>query len=109
MKALIFKNELVQVAAADFPVTDEFQWVDVAADVTPETHKWNGTAVVPKPPKTAPELEVEASTLAKSKIAEIRANIFPDLLDFVAGLPGAPAKIKAARDSVNTEKAKVKP
>ena len=62
----------------------------------------------PKPPKTPAELEAEASAVAKKTIAEVRADIFPDLLDFVASLPSAPANIKAARDRVNAEKLKVR-
>lgn len=64
--------------------------------------------VAPKLPKTPAQLDAEASAAAKKTIAQVRADIFPDLLDFVAGLPGAPANIKAARDRVNAEKLKVR-
>lgn len=65
-------------------------------------------ATLSRPPKTPAELAAEASVAANKTIAQLQADIFPDLLDFIAGLPGAPAKVKAARDIVNTEKLKVK-
>lgn len=61
------------------------------------------------PAKSQSDLDKEASAAAKKTIAQVQADIFPYLLNFVAGLPSAPANIKAARDLVNAEKAKVKP
>lgn len=68
-----------------------------------------GIVIAPKPTKTLAQLEAEASALAKKTIAQVRADVFPVLLDFVAALPGAPVAIKAARDTVNAEKVKVRP
>lgn len=65
-KALIFQGKLIEVAAAAFPVTAEMQWLDVALDVTPETHEYNGTAVVLKPARTAAQVKA-------AKVTEIDA------------------------------------
>lgn len=88
-------------AVAGDPNSDE-----VLAEITRQ-----GMVVAPYTAKvkTPAELEAEASTAAKKTIAQIRADIFPVLLDFVAALPGAPVAIKAARDTVNAEKVKVRP
>lgn len=87
-------------AVAGDPNSDE-----VLAEITRQ-----GIVVAPYTAKvkSPAELEAEASAAAKKTIAQVRADIFPDLLDFVAGLPGAPANIKAARDRVNAEKLKVR-
>lgn len=61
-KALIFQGQIVEIAAAEFPVSPEMQWLDVADDVTMATHRYSGGAVVPIP---APSLsEVRAAKLA---------------------------------------------
>ena len=49
-KALIFQGRLVEVAAEEFPVSPEMNWVDVADDVTTETHEWDGLVMAAIPP-----------------------------------------------------------
>lgn len=49
-KALIFQGKLVEVATEAFPVSPEMHWVDVADDVTPETHEWDGASMALIPP-----------------------------------------------------------
>lgn len=50
-KALIDPNGiLVQVEDTEFAVADPFYWIDVADDVTPATHIWDGISIVIKPP-----------------------------------------------------------
>jgi hypothetical protein len=49
------------------------------------------------------------SKVAKDNLTKLRADIFPDLLAFVATLPGAPKPIKDAAIAAGNEKAKVKP
>lgn len=61
------------------------------------------------PPKSQSELDNEASAAAKSNLTQLRAEIFPDVLIFLATLPGAPLSIKNAAVLAVTEKAKVKP
>ena len=70
-KALIFQGKLVETAAESFPVSPEMQWVDVADDVTPETHQYNGTSVVINPPK--PTSEVKADAVSSINAARSKA------------------------------------
>lgn len=107
-KALIFQGRIIEVAAVEFPVSPEMVWENVADSVFPETHIWNGTAVVPKPPKTQTELDKEASDLAKANLAQLRADTYPDVLAFLATLPGVPNAIKTAATTAAAEKSKVK-
>lgn len=62
-KALIFQGKLVEVSPIDFPVSPEMTWVDVADDVTPETHHYNGVAVTVKPPPPPPTAAQIIATL----------------------------------------------
>lgn len=62
----------------------------------------------PKPPKTPAELEMEASNLAKVALAKITADALPDMLAFIAALPGAPLTIKNAAALAVIEKGKIK-
>lgn len=58
-KALIDPNgNFVEIANSEFPVAAPFRWVNVADDVTPQTHVWNGSAVVAKV-KTLQEAQAE--------------------------------------------------
>lgn len=61
------------------------------------------------PPKTQAELDKEVSDLAKANLAQLRADTYPDVLSFLATLPGATKPIKDAALVAATEKAKVKP
>ena len=70
-KALIFQGKLVEIAAESFPVSPEMQWIDVADDITVETHTYNGVAVVLIPPK--PLAEVKANKLQQLEAARDRA------------------------------------
>jgi hypothetical protein len=51
----------------------------------------------------------DASKVAKDNLTQLRADIFPDLLAFIATLPGANRTIKDAAIAAATEKAKVRP
>ncbi len=55
-KALIEKasNRLCQVALAPFPVAPTLEWRDCADDVTPETHFFEGTSFILRPPQPPP-------------------------------------------------------
>ena len=48
------------------------------------------------------------SKVAKDNLTKLRADIFPDLLAFIATLPGAPKSIKDSAIAASNEKAKVK-
>lgn len=109
-KVLVFEGLLHDVVpvGTEFPVAPGMQWVDAPDDVSAETHLFNGTAITPKPAKTTAQLEAEQSVLAKAKLAKLQADIFPDLLAFVANLTGAPQSIKDAAAMAAAEKAKIK-
>lgn len=64
-------------------------------------------ATIPAP-KTPAEIEAEASNEAKAKLAKLRADIFPDVLTFLATLPGVPAPIVSAAGVAAAEKVKIK-
>lgn len=73
--------------------------------------KWiaAGNVPVPVPPPTQAEIDREISVAAKITLAKLRADIFPDVLNFLATLPGAPLSIKNAAVLATAEMAKVKP
>jgi hypothetical protein len=60
-------------------------------------------------PKPQAELDNDASNTAKDNLTKLRADIFPDMLAFLATHPGAPKSIKDAAISAGNEKVKVKP
>lgn len=66
------------------------------------------SAFVPRVKEPA-ELEQETSNQAKSNLTKLRADTYPDVLAFLATLPGAPKTIKDAATLAATEKSKVKP
>jgi hypothetical protein len=68
-KALIFEGQLVQIEAVSFPVAPELIWIDVADDVSMDTHIFDFDAVVLKPTPTAPTYQ------------ELRAVSYPSLVD----------------------------
>ena len=57
-KALIHVNRVAQVVAigSEFPVAPPLIWFDCMDDVTPETHFFNGSTIVPLPLPPAPPL-----------------------------------------------------
>lgn len=74
-KALIDPNgNFVEVAASEFPVAAPFFWVDVADDVTPQTHVYDGSAIIVRP---AP-LRDEAAMIASVK-AEAQRRIYAEI------------------------------
>lgn len=64
-------------------------------------------AFVPKV-KTQAELDNDASNTAKAILTKLSADIFPDVLAFLATLPGAPLSIKNAAIVAAAEKVKIK-
>lgn len=70
-KALIFQGKLIETAAEAFPVSPEMQWVDVADEVTPETHEWDGASAVGIPPAVPVVLGYR----------ELRAKAYPPIGD----------------------------
>lgn len=58
--------------------------------------------------KTQPEIDAEISAAAKVVLAKLRADTYPDVLIFLAGLAGAPKVIKDAAIVAAAEKAKIK-
>jgi hypothetical protein len=89
-KALVFEGQIVQIEAVSFLVAPELIWVDVADDVSAETHMFNGVEVVVKPappPRTYQQL---------------RAAAYPPIVDqldtiFHGGLDAWKAEIQAVK------------
>ena len=74
-KALIDPNgNFVEVAASEFPVAPPFVWVDVSDDVTPQTHVWDGSAVVLKP-TPAPDEQALIESIKRTAQARIYKRI----------------------------------
>lgn len=93
-KALIFQGKLIEVNLLAFPVSPEMHWVDVADDVTPETHQLqNGVIVeIPKPPPKSYQ--------------ELRAAAYPPAADYLDGIVKADnLQIKAYTDACLAVKA----
>ena len=61
MKALIFNNKIVQVAAADFPVNASMQWLDCPEGCTTEWTYTDGVFSPPAPP-SCPSIEERRAT-----------------------------------------------
>lgn len=78
-RALIYKltNRLCQVELQDFPVHRDLEWRDCANDVTPETHDFDGSEFITKPPvpvKTADEVAAEAVSGLGRLLFEVNFN-----------------------------------
>jgi hypothetical protein len=58
---------------AEFSVASGLQWFDAPDEVAHDTHEFNGTAVVPKPPK--PINQVKAEKLAQLERARKAAEV----------------------------------
>lgn len=91
-------------------------YIDKMSDVQPFVDAFNAESArlaaieaMPKPPKTPAEIEIEASNAAKAALNKLRADTYPDVLIFLATLPGAPKLIKDAAIAAAAEKAKIKP
>lgn len=84
-------------------------WLRLA---TPDDLAREGISYTPPAPKTPAELKAEQerrdSDHATITLARLRAEIFPDLLAFVATLTGAPQSIKDAAVLAAAERTKVK-
>jgi hypothetical protein len=78
-----------------FPVAPELIWVDVADDVSMETHVFDGAAAVLKPRPPAP-------TYAQKRAAE-----YPPATDYLDGIvKGDAAQVQAYVDACLAVKAK---
>lgn len=109
MRALIFEGQIVDLAAADFPVHESMQWVDAPAGATMETHVFSGGAVVQKPPKTQAELEAENNAAALAELRAIDAASVRGLREWVASQPGAPAVLVQHEQAAQAARARLKP
>lgn len=58
--------------------------------------------------KTQPEIDAEVSAVSIANLAKLRADTFPDVLAFLATLPGAPKVLKDAATLAALEKGKIK-
>jgi hypothetical protein len=64
-KTLIAAGRLADIVepGATFPVHESMRWVDCPDDTAPDTHEWNGTAVVAKPGPSLDELKASRRPL----------------------------------------------
>lgn len=68
-KALVFEGQIVQIEAVSFPVAPELIWIDVADDVSIDSHVLKGGLVVAKPMPPTPTYQ------------ELRAKAYPSIAD----------------------------
>jgi len=68
-KALIFEGQIIQIEAMSFPVAPALIWIDVADDVSMETHVFDGASAVLKP------------NLPASTYQELRRAAYPSIPD----------------------------
>lgn len=93
-QALIFEGKIVQIEAVSFPVAPALIWIDVADDVSMETHVFNGTEVVLKPKPPAPTYQ------------ELRRAAYPPASDYLDGIvKGDAAQVQAYIDACLAVKA----
>lgn len=95
-------NRLVQVESKSFPVASPLFWVTVPANVTPETHTYNGTAVVPMPPP-------DEEPIALARLVELDRLSLRALREYVANKADAPPELIDIEGQAVAERAKIKP
>lgn len=83
-KALIQGSRVAQVELVGFPVALPLKWVDCADDAKPETHYFDGAAVVPIPPPPEPPL-AEQKVSAEREIDEKAGEVRKRYITSVAG------------------------
>lgn len=105
MRALIFAGQIVDVAAADFPVSPGFAWVDMPAGATMKTHVFSGGAVVPK---QQAEIDAEETAAAAAELAAIDLASIRGIREWVAAQPGAPVVILEREAAAITARARMK-
>lgn len=88
MRALIFNGQLVELAAADFPVHQSMQWVDAPLGATMDGYYWDGVAVSPKPAPPPPPIP-SVVTMRQARLALLNAGLLTSVNNTIAGLPGA--------------------
>lgn len=98
----------IVAVGGEFPVHPSLQWVDAPRDATPETHYYNGAAVVVKPPKSAAEIAAEESAQAKRELAALDLASIPMLRAYIAAKPDAPQELKGLEAAAAVAKAKIK-
>ena len=93
-KALVFESQIVQIEAVSFPVAPALTWIDVADDVSMETHVFDGAEAVLKPKPPAPTYQ------------ELRAAAYPPASDYLDGIvKGDAAQVQAYVDACLAVKA----
>lgn len=69
------------------------------------------TEVLPDPPaliKTPADIKAEIAANSNKIISELQAAMLPEVLNFIASLPGCPQTLKDAAATIAAEKIKVK-
>jgi len=71
--ALIDPNgRLAEVATEKFPVHESLRWIECADDADTRTHHFDGSAVVPIPPRVPTKEELNAPILAQIDALEAK-------------------------------------
>lgn len=95
-------NRLVQVESKSFPVAAPFFWVTVPSNVSPETHTYDGTAVVPMPPP-------DEEPIALARLVELDRLSIRALREYIVNKADAPAELIDIEWQAVAERAKIKP
>lgn len=109
-KALVLdgENRVFQVMDKPFEVAPPLKWVDVADDVTADSHEYKAGKVQAKPAKTAAELQAIENEKAKAALLEVDLASIRALREWVAAQPTAPQVLKDREALAVTERAKIK-
>lgn len=111
MKKALVKNgesRIFEVVAVAFQVAAPLKFVDVADDVTPETHVYDGVAVKAKPAPSAAELQAIENERTKAALLEVDLASIRSIREWVAAQPTAPQILKDRESLAVTERAKLK-
>lgn len=109
-KALVLDGEsrVFQVSDKPFDVAHPLKWVDVADDVTAESHEYKAGKVQAKPAPSAAELQAIEGEKAKAALLDIDLASIRALREWVAAQPTAPQIIKDREALATQTRAKIK-
>lgn len=109
MRALISPNEnnrIVQVSSTSFDVAQPLYWLDCGAEVSTDTHKFDGLNFVIK--LSDAELTAQKNELLRAELAAIDAASVRALREYVASKADAPQILKDRETAAQAARAKLK-